>query len=343
MKPLNIVLIEGDGIGPEITSSAVKVLLATGIPIDFEKRLAGLKSLETNGQLVPDDTIQAIGQFGYALKGPFTTPSGGTQRSPNWVIRQKLKLFSCVRPLKDLSKGIDIVIIRENTEDLYGAIEWASSPDVMQAVKIATKDGCERISKFAMNFCRKERRKKITIVHKANNLKLTEGLFLQQAKSIAVVYPEILVDDMLVDTAAYRLVTNPETFDVILTSNTFGDILSSAGAALVGGLGIAPSVSYGKDAVVAEATHGSAPDIAGKGIANPIGIISASAMLLKATGLVPQAELIDQAINWACKNNVTTPDMGGTASTSEVADEITKYIKSRGGLFAKNNDASSIV
>lgn len=329
MRRMDLVLIEGDGIGPEITTAALKVLLSTGIPINVEKRPAGLLSLEKNSELVPEETLTKIKEFGYAIKGPFTTPSGGDQRSANWVIRQSLQLYACVRPLLSVFNQIDAVIIRENTEDLYGGIEWASTTNVRHAVKITTREGSERIAKFAYNFCRKENRDKVTVVHKANNLKMTEGLFLQECRRIAASYPEIELNDMLVDTAAYQLVKNPQQFDVILTSSSFGDILSSLGAALLGGLGLSPSVSFGKDVTIAEGTHGSAPDIAGTGKANPVAIIGASAMMLKSAGFISEAQHIQEAIRWAEKEGIATPDAGGSATTSEVSDELSSFVRRR--------------
>lgn len=329
MKRIQAVLIEGDGIGPEITRAAVQVIAATGLTIEWDIRPAGLKSLASHGHVVPPETLEAIRHYGAALKGPFSTPSGGSQRSANWYIRRELDLYASVRPIYALKQPIDILLVRENVEDLYGAIEWMATPDVAQAVKVASRQGCERIARFAMEMSVKEHRRKVTIVHKANNLKLTEGMFLQVANEVGKDFPSLEIDDMLVDAAGSALVSTPEAFDVILTSNTFGDILSNVGAALAGSLGLVPSANFGTHIVVTEASHGSAPALAGTQRANPFAMIAAGAMLLEALGYPAEAANIQHGIRNVYLQGILTPDLGGTACTDEIATEVAKAVKER--------------
>jgi isocitrate dehydrogenase (NAD+) len=327
MKRIQAVLIEGDGIGPEIIRAAVAVLSSTGISMEWDVRPAGLKSLEKYGELVPAETLQAIRHHGAALKGPFSTPSGGSQRSANWYIRRDLDLYACVRPIQAQDRDVDILLVRENTEDLYGAVEWMATPEVAHAVKVASRAGCERIARFAMDLAAKEKRRKVTAIHKANNLKLTEGMFLHIARDVAANYPMIEFDDMLIDTASATLVSKPDLFDVMLTSNTFGDILSSVGAAIVGGPGPVPSANFGTNIVVTEAAHGSAPTLTGTQRANPLAMIAAGAILLDAVGFPQEADAIRRAIRTVRENGIVTPDLGGTATTDAVAAEVARCVK----------------
>ena len=323
---MTIVVIYGDGIGKEIVSSAMEVVNSVGIDkVDWCEQEAGEESLSTLHELVPKQTIDSIKEHRLVIKGPFTTPNGTTRRSANWFIRRELDLFACVRPIKKGNISIDI--IRENIEDLYGANEWMSTNDVANAVKIASRQECERISRFAMEYTKQKRRKKVTIVHKANNLKLTEGMFLDSAMKVSTNYPYIETEDMLIDTAAYNMIKNPSYFDTILTSYTYGDILSNIGAAYVGSLGLVPSINYGSNGiVVAEASHGSAPKIARKNIANPIAMILSAALLLESQGYLKQAELIQKAVEFVTQSGIVTPDLGGKATTKEVTKEITNYM-----------------
>jgi isocitrate dehydrogenase (NAD+) len=327
MKRIQAVLIEGDGIGPEIIHAAVRVMAATGLTLEWDVQPAGLKSLASSGCLVPSETLDAIRQQGAALKGPFSTPSGGTQRSANWYIRRELDLYASARPIQSFNQNVDILLIRENVEDLYGAVEWMATPDVAHAVKIASCRGCERIARFAMELAVKAHRRRVTIVHKANNLKLTEGMFLRVASQMGEDFPSLHIDDMLVDAAGTALVSTPQQFDVRITSNTFGDILSNVGAALVGGLGLVPNANFGARMMVAEAAHGSAPTLAGMQRANPLAMIAAGAMMLEAIGYQREAERIRQGIRSVYMQGILTPDLGGTASTDEVAAEVAKAVK----------------
>ena len=325
---MTIVVLYGDGIGKEVVSSTIEVLESVGIDeIKWCEQEAGEKAWIMHHDPVPNCTINAIREHKLVIKGPFTTPNGTKRRSPNWFIRRNLDLFACVRVIK---KGdTDINIIRENVEDLYGANEWMSTNDVANAVKIASRQGCERISRFAMEYSQKRKKKKITVVHKANNLKLTEGMFLDVAQKVAMDYPDLNVEDMLVDTAAYNMVSNANNFETILTSYTYGDILSSIGAAYVGSLGLVPSINFGSDGVVvAEASHGSAPQIAGKNIANPMAMILSSALLLETQGYFSQAKMIQEAVTFVIQSGIVTPDLGGSATTKEVTKEIIARISS---------------
>jgi len=323
------VLIQGDGIGPEVIGAAVRVVEASGAPIEWEERPAGLACAERHGHPAPVATLEAIRRHGAALKGPFSTESGRGHRSANHYLRRDLGLFACLRPIADEERGIDVLLVRENVEDLYGAIEWMATPDVAQAVKVASRRGCERVAAFAFDLARRRGRRRVTIVHKANNLKLTEGMFLEVAERLGAGYPELVVDDRLADTAAAQLVLEPQGFDVILTSNTFGDLLANVGAAVIGSVGLVASGNYGEDGlVVTEPGHGSAPELAGAGRANPLATICAAAMLLDALGLPPQARALELAVRRVRSGGLfTTADLGGRASTAEVAEEVAREVR----------------
>lgn len=333
---IDSVLIKGDGIGPEIIDSTLEVLSAfTHLNFNWDERVAGLKSLNKNGLLVPEETLNAIKDKTICLKGPFTTPIGGGHRSANWTIRRELDLYACVRPIKDIQKNIDFIIIRENTEDLYSAIEWMATKDVGQALKIASKNGCTRIARFAYEYCGNRGRDKVTIVHKANNLKVTEGMFLNIAKEQSNIYKHIKTNDMLVDTASANIILKPQDFDILLTSCTFGDILSSIGAALLGSMGVAPSASYSDDISLYEAAHGSAPDIEGKQKANPISMILASGMMLKDLGLISESKFIEEAVNEVLEEGILPNDLGGDFSTLEMTYEIKKRVSNKNKILLK--------
>jgi isocitrate dehydrogenase (NAD+) len=286
------------------------------------KAQAGERALALYGHVAPDETLEALRAVGLALKGPFRTPNGGTRRSPNHRIRRALDLYANLRPLPISAAPRPVLLVRENVEDLYGAIEWSPAPGVAEASKIATEHGCGRISRFAFELARRERRDKVTVVHKANNLKLTEGMFLRVAQEVARDYPEIVCDDLLVDSAASELILHPESFDVLLTSNTFGDILSNVGAALAGSIGLVPSLNLGVQIAIAEASHGDAETLAGTGRVNPIAMIRAAAMLLSHIGLAEAATKMDDAVTAVLAADVRTLDLGGSATTREVTEEV---------------------
>jgi isocitrate dehydrogenase (NAD+) len=328
MRPIPVVLIEGDGIGPEISAAALRVVEATAARVEWHRCLAGQQSVRRGGPTVPESTLAAIRELKAALKGPFSTPSGGTEKSANFYIRHRLDLFACLRPLRFVGPDHDVQLVRENIEDLYGAVEWAATPDVAHAVKIATRRGCERIARFALELAR-QGRPHVTVVHKANNLKLTEGMFLETARQVASEYPDVALDDMLADAAAATLVSAPRTFDVILTSNTFGDLLSSVGGAVAGGFGIVPTLNVGDGVLVAEASHGSADALRDTGRANPLGFVDAGAMLLDRLGMPDEAAAIHAAIRRVRSDGPIPFDLGGAATTSEVTDALCDILRGR--------------
>lgn len=327
-----VTLIKGDGIGKEISESVIKIFKAAEVPIEWEIKEAGLECFEKYGTPIPQETIESIKRNKVALKGPTTTPIGTGHKSVNVTIRKSLELFANVRPTKTLPGintrfgNIDIIVIRENIEDTYGAIEHMQTLDVAQTLRIITKQGSFMIHSFAFEYTKKNNRKKITCVHKANIQKMSDGLFLETFKEISQKYPEIKADDIIVDNLCMQLVTNPERFDVLVLPNIFGDIVSDLCAGLVGGLGLAPSANIGKNLAVFEAVHGSAPDIAGKNIANPTAFLLSSLMMLKYIGMKTYSEKIEKALFNTMKSGILTKDLGGNYSTSEFTQNIIKEI-----------------
>ncbi len=327
-------LIAGDGIGPEITEATLSVLDALGAEFDWDEQYGGMSAVEKAGTPLPKATLDSIRRTGLALKGPLTTPVGGGYRSVNVALRQEFDLYANVRPVKSIVPGgryvdVDLVIVRENTEGLYVGLDRTfkvgNDPKALaQATSVMTRDGCRRIVRYAFEYARRNGRKKVTIVHKANILKATSGLFLETAKQIAAEYQgQIASDDKIVDNAAMQLVINPAQFDVIVTTNLFGDILSDEASGLVGGLGLAPGANVGEQAAIFEAVHGSAPDIAGQGIANPAAQMLAAAMMLDHIGRLQEASRLRRALETAIvKDNVRTKDLGGSASTTEFARAV---------------------
>jgi isocitrate dehydrogenase (NAD+) len=327
-------LIAGDGIGPEITEATLSVLAALGAEFDWDEQYGGMSAVEKAGTPLPKATLDSIRRTGLALKGPLTTPVGGGYRSVNVALRQEFDLYANVRPVKSIVPGgryvdVDLVIVRENTEGLYVGLDHTfkvgNDPKALaQATSVMTRDGCRRIVRYAFEYARRHGRKKVTIVHKANILKATSGLFLETAKHIAAEYQgQIASDDKIVDNAAMQLVINPAQFDVIVTTNLFGDILSDEASGLVGGLGLAPGANVGEQAAIFEAVHGSAPDIAGQGIANPAAQMLAAAMMLDHIGRLQEASRLRRALETVIvKDNVRTKDLGGSASTTEFARAV---------------------
>ena len=327
-------LIAGDGIGPEITEATLSVLDALGAEFDWDEQYGGMSAVEKAGTPLPKATLDSIRRTGLALKGPLTTPVGGGYRSVNVALRQEFDLYANVRPVKSIVPGgryvdVDLVIVRENTEGLYVGLDRTfkvgNDPKALaQATSVMTRDGCRRIVRYAFEYARRNGRKKVTIVHKANILKATSGLFLETAKHIAAEYQgQIASDDKIVDNAAMQLVINPAQFDVIVTTNLFGDILSDEASGLVGGLGLAPGANVGEQAAIFEAVHGSAPDIAGQGIANPAAQMLAAAMMLDHVGRLQEASRLRRALETVIvKDNVRTKDLGGSASTTEFARAV---------------------
>lgn len=327
-------VIPGDGIGPEITDATLRVLDAVGASFEWDWQSAGVGAVETEGSPLPDATVENIRKTRLALKGPLTTPVGTGFRSVNVALRREFNLYANVRPVKSYVPGqryedIDLVLVRENTEGLYvgheTTIPVGDDPKaVAQSTAIVTRHGCERAIRFAFEYALTNGRRKVTICHKANILKAASGLFLDVGREIANEYRgKVDVDDVIVDAAAMKLVVDPSQFDVIVTTNMFGDILSDLMAGLVGGLGMAPGANIGKDAAIFEAVHGSAPDITGQGIANPSALILAACMMLDHLGEREQANRIRTAIEETVREGATvTPDLGGNASTLEFADAV---------------------
>ncbi|MGN4990736.1 isocitrate dehydrogenase [Aeromonas sp. 97A] len=331
MSKRKITVIPGDGIGPSIIESAIQILTHAGCDFEYEYADAGLVALEKHGELLPQATLDLIEKNKVSLKGPLTTPVGGGFTSINVSLRKKFNLYANVRPVisfkgtRSRYDNIDIITVRENTEGMYSGAGQKRSDDnkSAEAMSIITREGAERIVKFAFELARQEGRKKVTIIHKANILKSTSGLFLEVARDIASHYPDIQSEEMIVDAACMNLVMYPERFDVMVTTNLFGDILSDLCAGLVGGLGMAPGANIGDGAAIFEAVHGSAPDIAGKNIANPTSVILASIQMLEYLGMQDKAERIREAVRATVESgDRVTRDLGGTASTSEFTQAI---------------------
>jgi len=327
-------LIAGDGIGPEITAATLLVLDAVGVRFDWDEEYGGMSALEKAGTPLPNATLDSIRHTRLALKGPLTTPIGGGYRSVNVALRQEFDLYANVRPAKTIVpggryQGVDLVIIRENTEGLYVGLDHTfrvgdDPKAVAQATSVMTRDGCRRICRYAFEYAKTHGRKKVTIVHKANILKATSGLFLETGHQVAREYEGVIAsEDKIVDNTAMQLVINPQQFDVIVTTNLFGDILSDLTAGLVGGLGLAPGANIGTKAAIFEAVHGSAPDIAGQGIANPTAHMLAAAMMLDHLGEQAAGDRMRRAIETTIvQDNVRTRDLGGRASTTEFARAV---------------------
>jgi isocitrate dehydrogenase (NAD+) len=338
--PIAATLIPGDGIGPEISEAMVSVLDALGAPFDWDVQPGGLAGVQACGDPLPSALLDSIRRTKLALKGPLTTPVGGGFRSVNVRLREEFHLYANLRPAHTLVPGgrfenIDLVLIRENLEGLYVAFEhFIPIGDDPHAVAISsgvnTRDGSRRIARFAFEHALKIGRKKVTIVHKANVLKALTGVFLEAAREVAQEYEgRIAFDDRIVDACAMQLVLNPWQFDVIVTTNLFGDILSDLIAGLVGGLGAAPGANIGEKAAIFEAVHGSAPDIAGKGVANPTALLLAAGLMLDHVGLTDQARRLRHAIDTVLnRDNIRTGDLGGTASTGDFAKAIVQRVAS---------------
>lgn len=327
-----VTLIPGDGIGPEVSKAMKKVVEATGVKIEWEEVNAGEGVIEKYKTPIPKYVIDSIKKNKVAIKGPITTPVGQGFRSVNVTLRQELDLYVNLRPIKSFKgiksryENIDLVIVRENTEDLYAGIEHRIGDFAAETIKIITKGASERIVEFACDYVEKNKRKKLTAVHKANIMKLSDGLFLDTFKEV-VENRGVDYDDLIVDAAAMNLVLNPEKYDVMVMPNLYGDILSDLGAGLVGGLGIIPSANIGKNCAIFEAVHGSAPQIAGKGIANPTAIIQSAVMMLKYIGEYEAGLKIEKALEKVFeKGEKLTEDLGGNSTTDEFADEVCKFI-----------------
>jgi len=333
-----VTLLRGDGIGPEIVGATVDVIAALGIAITWDEQLAGMAGVDRANDPLPVATLESIRRTRLALKGPLTTPVGGGFRSVNVALRQEFDLYANVRPVRTVLPGgryenIDLVLIRENTEGLYVGLDHSfrvagDRRALAQAMSVITREGCERVCRFAFDYARTHGRRKVTAVHKANILKATSGLFLDTARLVAREYADAIVaDDKIVDNCAMQLVLDPWQFDVIVTTNLFGDILSDEAAGLVGGLGLAPGGNVGTHAAIFEAVHGSAPDIAGRGVANPAALMLAAGMLLDYMGEREAAERLQRAITAViAEDHVRTRDLGGSASTGEFARAVARRV-----------------
>jgi isocitrate dehydrogenase (NAD+) len=329
-----ITLIPGDGIGPEVTKPTLEIIKAAGVKIEWETYLAGAEALKKHGTTIPKQLMDSFERNRVALKGPVTTPVGEGFTSVNVALRQTFNLYANLRPIKNLPgvkaryQGIDLIVVRENTVGLYSGIEHEVIPGVVESLKIMTEKACTKISKFAFDFARRNGRKKVAAVHKANIMKMSDGLFLDCARKVAASYKTIGFSDVIVDNACLQLVINPWQFDVLLMENLYGDILSDLAAGLVGGLGVVPGANLGDDHALFEAVHGSAPDIKGKNIANPSAMIQAAIMMLRHLSEKAAANRISLALERVLmRGEVLTPDLGGTATTKKFADAIVREIE----------------
>lgn len=334
MSSVTVTLLPGDGIGPEVSSAAKEVLAETGVPIEWEVVEAGEACIEKYGTPLPEHVLESIKRNKVALKGPITTPVGKGFRSVNVTLRQSLGLYANVRPLRTLENvpsrytNVDMVIVRENTEDLYAGVEHKVGRDAAESIKIITREASERIGRYAFELAKRQGRKKVTIVHKANIMKLSDGLFLESIRHIAEGFPEISCEDKIVDALCMNLVQQPEQFDVLVLPNLYGDIVSDLGAGLIGGLGVAPGANIGEDGAVFEAVHGSAPQIAGKNEANPLAMILSGAEMLEHLGYNDHASRVRKAIDSVLMNRaLLTNDLGGNAGTREFAVSVCKAIQ----------------
>jgi isocitrate dehydrogenase (NAD+) len=327
-----ITLIPGDGIGPEVADATRRVLAASGVKIEWEVQEAGAAIAEKRGTTLPDEVLDSVRRNKVALKGPIGTPIGKGFRSVNVTLRQALDLYANVRPIRSLPgieprfEGTDIVIVRENTEDLYAGLELMIMPGVAQSIKLITAKACLRICEYAFEYAQKMNRKRVSVVHKANIMKLSDGLLLECFRKIALNYPRIEPYEIIVDACAMNMVRNANKLDVIVTENLYGDILSDLGAGLVGGLGIVPGANIGLECAVFEAVHGTAPDIAGQGIANPTALIQSGVMMLHHLGEHTAATKIEKGLLATFEGGMRTVDLGGQVGTEEFTRTLCEAI-----------------
>ena len=333
--PYTITLIPGDGIGPEVAEAAVRAVEATGVPIEWDRVELTRKAIEASGGEVPQSVIDSVARTHVGLKGPVTTPVAGGFQSVNVTLRKRLDLFANVRPVRMLpglktryrDTHIDLIIFRENTEDLYAGLEHEVVKDVVTSLKVITRKASERIARYTFAQARQLGRKKVTAVHKANIMKLSDGLFLRCAREVAREYPELEYKELIVDNASMQLVLRPEQFDVLLMPNLYGDIISDLAAGLVGGLGLVPGANIGGEHAVFEAVHGSAPDIAGKGIANPTALMQSSVLMLEHLGEQDAAKRLQAAIERTyAEGKHLTMDVGGAASTEQFTNAVVEAL-----------------
>ncbi|HEV8395229.1 MAG TPA: isocitrate/isopropylmalate dehydrogenase family protein [Vicinamibacterales bacterium] len=329
----DITLIAGDGIGPEVTGAVVTILETAGLQANWDAHLAGVLALERHGETLPQALLDSIRRTKVALKGPVTTPVGGGFTSVNVGLRKALELFANLRPVWNIAgvpsryTGVDLIIVRENTEDLYAGLEHEVVPGVVESLKIITAEASTRIARFAFEHARRHGRRRVTAIHKANIMKLGDGLFLRSVRDVAAQYPDITSDDRIVDNACMQLVVNPSQFDVLLLPNLYGDIVSDLCAGLVGGLGVVPGANLGTEIGVFEAVHGSAPDIAGKGVANPTALLLSALLMLRHIGEGAIADRISRALGLVLGDDqIRTRDLGGSANTAEFTHAVCRRL-----------------
>jgi isocitrate dehydrogenase (NAD+) len=336
MSKHDLVLLPGDGIGPEVTHAAQRVLAAAGLDANWIEVPAGATAVEQgHGDVLPAITLDAIRRYKVALKGPVTTPVGKGFKSVNVQLRQKLGLYAAIRPVRSLEgvktryEGVDMVIVRENTEGLYTGIENEVAPGVVTSLKVATETACTRIARHAFKYTEQRQRKKVTVFHKANIMKLTDGMFLNCARRVhEQEFPHVEYDELIIDAGCMKIVQDPTRLDVLLMENLYGDLVSDLCAGLVGGLGVVPGSNIGEEYAVFEAVHGSAPDIAGKGVANPLAVIMSGVMMLNHLGETAIAERIKAAYNRVlAEGKHVTRDLGGTANTEQFTDALIAQIR----------------
>ncbi len=328
-----ITLLAGDGIGPEVTEATLRVLAATGMTFEYERMLAGTEALEAYGDPLPPEIIESIQRNKVALKGPVTTPVGKGFQSVNVRLRKAMNLYANLRPLKTLTgipsryENVDLVVVRENTEGLYSGLEHEVVPGVVESLKIITEVASTRIARFAFEYARRQGRGRITAVHKANIMKKSDGLFLDCFRKVAEEYPEIESDDRIIDNMCMQLVIHPERYDVLVLENLYGDIVSDLGAGLVGGLGVVPGANIGDGIAVFEAVHGSAPDIAGQDLANPLALIHSAVLMLRYLKEDTAAARIDAAVQTVLGRGQRTRDVGGELGTTAFTDALVAAIE----------------
>jgi isocitrate dehydrogenase (NAD+) len=332
-----ITLIPGDGIGPEVAEAVVRIVKVAGLEIDWERHDAGVVAFERTGETLPAALLDSIRRNRVALKGPVTTPIGQGFTSVNVGLRKALELYANLRPVRNLPgvqsryEGVDLVIVRENTEDLYAGLEHEVVPGVVESLKIITERASTAIARFAFDHARRYRRRRVTAIHKANIMKLSDGLFLDSTRRVARDYTDITYDERIVDAACLHLVMSPEKLDVLLLPNLYGDIVSDLCAGLVGGLGVVPGANHGAEVAVFEAVHGSAPDIALKNLANPTALLLSALMMLEHLGERDQAARIRAALDQVLvEGRIRTHDLGGTATTTEFTEAVCRQLRPEG-------------
>ncbi|MBS3787263.1 isocitrate/isopropylmalate dehydrogenase family protein [Candidatus Bipolaricaulota bacterium] len=333
MEQVKVSLITGDGIGPEISRATRRIIDSSSAKIDWE--IVETNPRQEDGDVIIDRMISSIEETSVGLKGPITTPIGSGYSSLTVALRKKLNLYANVRPVKKLlglgpnfqAGDVDLVTVRENTEGLYSGIEHEIAGEYAESIKLVTRKGSEKIARFAFEYAKSEEREKVTAIHKANILKQSDGLFLDTARGISRDYPGIKLDEKIVDNMAMQLILHPEDYEILLAPNLYGDILSDLSAGLIGGLGVAPGGNFGDDLVVFEAVHGSAPDIAGQNVANPLGLLRSGIMMLNHVDQPEAAGEIEAAVDKVLEEReVLTPDLGGNSTTTELTDEIIGYL-----------------